>query len=592
MLQGEHADRGSDLYGTVTQHLNIEQQLNLGIRAFQLKVAWAPHAHRLYASHNNLVMPLHSALVAIQRFLEAHSSEIVIIHAAKDMEVLTYNTDEHYMKVLLDEEMDSLRIPGQLVHTEVLSVFGDMLATYVRLAEMPSDEILENPTIATCQQMNIRVFYFWEGQQVVCTDIDACHQTPGWTASPSLHALPFGPPLQYGQRQAGVAATVVSGAVPRTIEPNCIFNSEDVSNQSRADNAAKQAKLFTASMGEYVSLQMPGCYPAGAQLPAQKEPTLMYSLDAVVTPLREQVAVQTEILRHSLLVFSRGEGFSSRSEAERLNFLLLMWLFKPELQDRYKAPNIIFFDFPASILVNRVIEANQAQRDCGWAIYCKHTGSCWAKSLLSAASDEIIAADPSCRAESDALFELSEAADEEAFYEKAWFHVLVVVYILGWCVNWKFFMWKVFPEYIERPARTNNWWGTLFCTNCLAEVGDGEKETAPKANKQDVGAEKVLLTTIYVNGTGEFDGEYDLVQDQRPAGMPMWKWKDGGAWLFSGTSQQWFIGDEDEQELNFDCSVGNFCSASTHGGAMPHETKASHAAAKRPPDASAMLRIM
>lgn len=561
-VQGEHEDRVNNGYGVLTQNLNIAQQLEVGIRFFQFGIAWAIKAKRLYVSHGYLTIPLKVALQAINTFLKRHTSEVVVISLRKDMSILDYNSDVEYLKVLQDEEKDPYRIPGQTVHTEVMAVLGKLVATYERLLELPPDESLENPSVAICQELDMRVFYFYEGQQVLCPDHDACEKTPGWTVNQDSRALPFGPPLKMGQRQE--AEDGVSSQKVRVIEPGCIFHSATVQPQDKPDQAAKSTKLFTEKMQDFAKLRLPKCFHERSTPPsAAGEPPLFYVADAVVTRSKAKIIEEQEALKHSEYIFTRGEGFSVRSEAERVNFLVLANLLKPGFQNLVKNPNAIVFDFAAPILISRMIDAEQGRKDCGWAVYCKHSGSCWSRSLLRPVVESDQGSSDSCYEEEYMETWIRETVEGRSFANMWILHCVLLAYIFCLCGYWKGCLWMCFKS-VDRPAQNLGCLGVPVFASLGAASDEKTAAEGPAAPK-----------LLHVEGTGEdgYDGNYELVEGKLPNGMPLWKWQegDGNAWIFSGTSGQWFFGDEDEEGLNFDCSLGNFCSESPHCGTFPHQ---------------------
>eukprot|EP00929_Paragymnodinium_shiwhaense_P076658 TRINITY_DN39446_c0_g1_i4.p1 TRINITY_DN39446_c0_g1~~TRINITY_DN39446_c0_g1_i4.p1 ORF type:complete len:2236 (-),score=608.99 TRINITY_DN39446_c0_g1_i4:800-7507(-) len=68
-----------------------------------------------------------------------------------------------------------------------------------------------------------------------------------------------------------------------------------------------------------------------------------------------------------------------------------------------------------------------------------------------------------------------------------------------------------------------------------------------------------------------YSGSYKLVRGDYRNGWPFWKREDENHWLFSGESGRWFIGDEDEAEVDFRCDTGNICSEEAHEGRLPNE---------------------
>uniref|UniRef100_A0A7S2MW17 Uncharacterized protein n=1 Tax=Alexandrium andersonii TaxID=327968 RepID=A0A7S2MW17_9DINO len=106
-----------------------------------------------------------------------------------------------------------------------------------------------------------------------------------------------------------------------------------------------------------------------------------------------------------------------------MNYLLLAWLMKRGATPLWTRANVIALDFPTPVLVHRIIEAMQEQQDCGYAITCKITGSCWASSLLDR--------DGSCKREEDVLreLELHAASKGIGIFLKVFFGLLAFTFV-------------------------------------------------------------------------------------------------------------------------------------------------------------------
>jgi hypothetical protein len=61
-------------------------------------------------------------------------------------------------------------------------------------------------------------------------------------------------------------------------------------------------------------------------------------------------------------------------------------------------------------------------------------------------------------------------------------------------------------------------------------------------------------------------GVYVMVPNRLPNGFPLWKQRDGDHFLYSGTGKRWFIGDEEEEEMNFVCNSGIIVGRDIHRG--------------------------
>mmetsp|Transcript_34574 Transcript_34574/g.64589 ORF Transcript_34574/g.64589 Transcript_34574/m.64589 type:complete len:737 (-) Transcript_34574:72-2282(-) len=378
-FQGEDALVGSSQpYGVVSQNMNIYQQLEMGIRAFDLKVAWSAEASMVYVSHRVLMIPLAVVLRDMRRFLEEHEREVIVVNMKKDIEA-----DEIHLRPLTDEEKQPDRIPGQLVHETVECEMKEMLAIYDVINKLPSSEKGENPTIGGLTDIGAHVVYFWDGQQVLCSSFERCKTTPGWY--PAGHGegeypFAFGPPFKLGERVNATGGRTSS----RIFEPSCIAPSEHFTSDDQPEQLLKKIKIFVSTMTAKVMETRPLCFPVGATVPLLHEPTLWYSIQGFVVNSPEENKVQEDRMRGVKAIYTRGEGFTVKTEAERTNYLLLAWFLKRNNQEMFTKPNSIMFEFIGSAATNilRIIEAMQARPECGFAIYCKDSGSCWADTLL------------------------------------------------------------------------------------------------------------------------------------------------------------------------------------------------------------------
>merc|ERR1719401_1919605 len=123
---------------------------------------------------------------------------------------------------LTEEETDTSKISGQMVHEAMYSQFEKMLGTYSTLSNVATGGSLENPLVSKLVASNVRVIYFWEGQQVLCLDLAECSHTPGWEKGPAGYNLAFGEPKALGERpmEPGCALfydDVLKSALPETI---------------------------------------------------------------------------------------------------------------------------------------------------------------------------------------------------------------------------------------------------------------------------------------------------------------------------------------------------------------------------------------
>jgi len=395
-ITGEGSGGATSPYGVVSQNFDFYQQLELGIRMFDIRVSYSTENSLVYISHGALMIPLATALRDIRRFLEEHEREVIVLDLRKDE-----NADESHLKTLKEEETTNTRIPGQLVHEAVQCELKEMLATYAVLNKLPSHEVAENPTIGALTDLGANVIYFWETQQVLCTTFQECTQTPGWFPPDKKGGGPFafGPPFMLGKR---INAKKQEG---RVIEPACHAHSTAFTKDDQPERMLKKIKNFAKDMASKSLESRPKCFPAGAALPKVHTPTLWYTVDGYVTSTPEEQAIQADRMRGVKAIYTRGEGFTVKTDAERTNYLLLSWFLKRNNQQLFTKPNAVMFEFAGAAVmpILRIIEAQQARPECGWAIYCKDSGSCWADTLLGAGD--------TCIPEEKVLKTLQEHAD-------------------------------------------------------------------------------------------------------------------------------------------------------------------------------------
>lgn len=418
-FQGARSILGQGLaFGLQTQHLSIYQQLELGVRAFDLRIAYEFNKGILYIEHGLLTLPLDFVLGQMRDFLEQHSSEVVLVFAKIGR--MSYKLDERYRAPLAAEEADPARVPGEMVHRQLAQQFGQMLATYEVLAKMPPGESMENPRISSLVELNARVLYFWEGQQVLCIDRVSCQRTPGW--SQPWEGLAFGWGMPMGERKAPR-----SGQGP-VLEPGCLSSSWEQTKSAHPDSVVQNIRTWALDLGA-ASQNTPLCFPQRAPVPPVHTPTLLYWADAQVTLTEDENKKMRLLLGHAKSLVTRGEGFNLKSSAERTNYLLLTWLMKKDARVLFTRPNVIAHDFASPILVHRIVEAMQEQKDCGYAIVCKASGSCWAGSLLGP--------DQACRPEEEVAAILWNHARSKGLSTARKlliaFCALGVVAALAWC---------------------------------------------------------------------------------------------------------------------------------------------------------------
>jgi len=368
----------------------------LGVRAFDLRISVNPRrGNEPWVSHGLLAVPLKKVLKDMWSFLSQYKSEVIVIHAKKG--IGSAKLQEGYVKPLNDEETDPWKVAGETVHRQMSLYFEDMLATYWTLAKLPVNESMEDPTIRSLVNIGVRVLYCWEGQQVLCVDLESCQGTPGWSSLPWRTKFGFGPPMHPGQRQN------LTGTCARIMEPACLMGSWTFTSSAHPHETIRNVKAFTHDLVGHAQWQRPECVPQTGQVPKHQTPQILYNVEAFITPNEKEIITQQQILRNVHAVFARGEGFTLRSEAERTNYLMLVWMMRKGAQALFSKPSIISLDYISPIIIHRIVEAMQGYEDCGWAIYCKMSGSCWARSLFSQ--------DGQCLEEADVLLSLEEYAN-------------------------------------------------------------------------------------------------------------------------------------------------------------------------------------
>jgi hypothetical protein len=429
-------------FGLVSQNLDFYDQLMLGMRAFDLKVAYSTEAKLIYISHGSLMMPLATALRDIKRFLEEHEREFLVLDIRKDP-----TADITHLQPLIDEDSSSTRVPGQLVHEAVQCELKQMLTTYSVLTQLPASESAENPTIGALTDIGAHVLYMYDSQQVLCTSWEECQTTPGHSANTGGHPFAFGPPFELGTRgeMTGGRSTA------RMIEPACMVHSSFYTENDQPEKLMKKIKEFAVAQPAKTQESRPACFPAGATLPVEHSPTILYTIDGYVTPTPEEQSTQTERMRGVKAIYTRGEGYTARTDSERTNYLLLSWFLKKNNQAVYTKPNMILFEFAGSAAMPtiRVIEAMQMRPECGFALYCKASGSCWADTLLG---DE-----DKCIPEKEVMTKLEEHAngkpDTTAWVITATICIASVLGFCGllWCMRKTAILFKSSRKKKEEP---------------------------------------------------------------------------------------------------------------------------------------------
>mmetsp|Transcript_89705 Transcript_89705/g.252931 ORF Transcript_89705/g.252931 Transcript_89705/m.252931 type:complete len:479 (-) Transcript_89705:70-1506(-) len=106
----------------------------------------------------------------------------------------------------------------------------------------------------------------------------------------------------------------------------------------------------------------------------------------------------------------------------------------------------------------------------------------------------------------------------------------------------------------------------------IAADGGGAAAAAPPPPKEPPKENELYIpVTLVVRSKQDYQGAFNLEPGTVVNGQPLWKKVDANYWIFSGTSGQWFIGDQDERDVDFNCDTGKMVSESSHQGVMPHK---------------------
>lgn len=408
--------------GAMTQKEDVFTQLDMGVRSIQLQVAVSKHDGKLYTANGFLMMSLSSVLTDIASFLEINHQEVVLLHMKKAD--VWNGIEKAHIQPLSDDAADDTKIPGETVHKAVKAVMGPHLALHAKLKDLPSSEAPSNPTMQAAIASGIRVFYFWEGQQVLCIDKAECSETPGWVRGQLGSSLAFGPGMAYGAR-----ANLYSGAgggEPQTfIEPGCIHSSTAATQSSNPIQLLLNIKKYASALKDDVKKHPCACFPTDAAVPEEHTPSLLYAADVWASPYSESEGAYRRVYKDIEEIYTRGESATLNSEAERVNYLALNWLLRKNWQPLFTKLSIISMDYVAPINIHRIVEANQNREDCGYAIYCKETGSCWAQTLLDEKAN-------ACRPEPEVLKFLKWHAEGEPY--ALWMWILSIV-LVALCVK-------------------------------------------------------------------------------------------------------------------------------------------------------------
>lgn len=356
------------------QTLTIQEQLLLGVRAFDFKVAYNSEEQELYVSNMYLAVPLTEVVYAMRDYLKLYPTEVILVKARPDKRAALL--DSYFTQpMLVEERKKSTKLPGQGVHMIVYEALKDSLATYWKLVNLTTKS-RQNPTVAELRHVNVQVLYFWKDQQVLCMTMEECMKIPNWQPNTfedkSARQMPHmgWQPVPLGER------TPQNGS----IEPACLTTSKEnyfVSTALTAEAYIEGAKSFftdpTVSATNSRPLCMPRCWD-----PESEDPIL----GAWPCP-----QVPPPPLKSAPLFYWSDADISAndvspdfRFTAERLNYLLLWKLLGQNKRPSFTNLNVIAFNFIAPVLVHRLIEANLDTEDCAFSVVCRLDGSCFAMS--------------------------------------------------------------------------------------------------------------------------------------------------------------------------------------------------------------------
>ena len=131
------------------QKLTFTDQLNAGIRYFDLRISTKDGSTDLYLVHGMYSTPVKSCLIAVHDFITDHEKEVVML-------------DMNHFYGLSKEQHDGLL---QLVQ----DTFGTKLCPYLDMESMTLNSLWENKLQVICFYRNPAAadnFYFWPGSKI------------------------------------------------------------------------------------------------------------------------------------------------------------------------------------------------------------------------------------------------------------------------------------------------------------------------------------------------------------------------------------------------------------------------------------------
>jgi hypothetical protein len=388
-LPMSHASAAFEVYGliypelgkgesvnVIKQTYDIYQQLRLGVRALDIPVAFNTMNGQWYSANGQLTVSLLRVFLDVKQFLKENPTEVVIMDLKK-AQLHNRSLYASLAPLLADEQKPGVTLPGQSVHNEIVEHLGDYLATFSKISKILSvaetDVDLMNPTVSQLLTVEARVLYFWEGQQVLCTSVAQCQETPGWQQPASGYPFAFGQPMALGQRKSRNEQDVM--------EPLCLNPSRPSTQTDDVVMLINSLRGFSEHTENITGKHVPLCYPENTQLPPNGEPTLVHRVDAWLSLTESHEREMERLLLNEKELWTHGEALTARSYAESVNYLLLLWYLNKGQQHMYRRINMIATDHVHPSIVHRIVSAMQEQPDCGYTMHCLDTGSCFTQDL-------------------------------------------------------------------------------------------------------------------------------------------------------------------------------------------------------------------
>jgi hypothetical protein len=346
--------QGKGLSATVIrQDYDIYQQLRLGIRAFDLPIAYNMQIGELYCANRELTVSLSRVLNDMRLFLDRNPKEVIVL----DMRIaeLVQSQDLAHAGCTVQKYFDGEEegeLPGQMVTDLVTKYLGPFVATSTNGAL----------SIKQMVAKHARVIYFWNGTQVTCAKMGACNFTQ--LEEEDNKVVVDETPLCIGPSLKGTASNdawmVMHGVINFTKHTPEFFARHPPSCRAKDTSSEDDKKLNVTK-----ELQM----------------SVVGRLDAHLSYSEEEYQQHELLFRGVTDIYVRGEPLSCRSDAERLNYLLLTTLLAREEQVKFSQMSLVSMDFVNPALVHRILSVSQHRPDCGYLLECLDSGSCFAADL-------------------------------------------------------------------------------------------------------------------------------------------------------------------------------------------------------------------